>query len=301
MDVQVTKPPSIKKRPKKLSRPGARCCTLIINKNIVKCGRVKCRRHGPRGPRGPRGPAGPPGPPPPCGMPSCRWVESPNDPCYSPSTQAYYQTVRYRADGFAPFGPFAFYKMWYDFASTGGIAVASSANGINWTFRAYVTGLISTSRHSRILFDPDGFGMGVPYRIWYWDSAYLYVDDATVLRMLRTANSVDGINWTNDTPLTQDTAPPLLTPFPAYNRGSYGPADVLYFPDNPPVLDPVKAFNNRYVMYYNITDGSTEQLALAVSVDGVFWRKAGPLAVLPTGSSGSWDENYATEHAVVLA
>ncbi len=214
---------------------------------------------------------------------------------------AYYQTVRYRADGFAPFGPFAFYKMWYDFASTGGIAVASSTNGINWTFRAYVTGLVPTSRHSRVLFDPDGFGIGAPYRIWYWDSAYLYVDDAAVLRMLRTASSVDGINWTDDTTLVQDTASPLLTPFPAYNRGSYGPADVLYFPDNPPVLDPVKAFNNRYVMYYNITDGSTEQLALAVSVDGVFWRKAGPLAVLPTGSSGSWDENYATEHAVVLA
>ncbi len=239
--------------------------------------------------------------PTPCGLPSCLWIEDPNDPIYHPSTPAYYQTVRYSSNGFAPFGPSAFYKMWYDYASTGGIALATSPDGINWTFEANMTGLVAGARHSRVLFDPDGFGIGYPYKIWYWDyDVPIYVDDPIILRMLRTARSVDGINWTNDTTLAQDTTAPLLTPFPAYNRGSYGPADILYFPQNPPVVDPVNPFNNRYVMYYNITNGSTEEIALAVSSDGVFWRKEGPLAVLPTGGPGSWDQNYATEHAVVL-
>ncbi|MDG0812229.1 hypothetical protein [Cohnella rhizosphaerae] len=44
----------------------------------------------------------------PCGLPSCHWAEYPGDPVYSPATDAYYQTVRYDAAGFAPNGGFAF-------------------------------------------------------------------------------------------------------------------------------------------------------------------------------------------------
>jgi hypothetical protein len=67
------------------------------------------------------------------------------------------------------------------------------------------------------------------------------------------------------------------------------------------VIDLLNPFNNRYVMYYDITDGSTEEIALAVSVDGITWSKTGPLAVIPRGvSPGTWDQNYASEHAVVL-
>ena len=205
---------------------------------------------------------------PPCGTPSCVWNEFSFNPVYRTPTPAYYQTVRYHRDGFAPFGSFAYYKMWYDYSSSGGVAFAASPDGINWSFQADTTGLIATARHSRVLFDPAGFGIGAPYRIWYWDSAMLYVDDPVILRMLRTAVSVDGVNWTHDETLAQNTAAPLLEPFPAYNRGSYGPVDVLYFSGNPPVLDLIDPFNNRYVMYYDITDGSTEEIALAVSVDG---------------------------------
>ncbi|WP_277998093.1 exosporium leader peptide-containing protein [Bacillus thuringiensis] len=252
-------------------------------------------------PTGPTGQTGPTGPLSPCGMPSCQWSESPNNPVYNPPTDVYYQTVRYSSTGFIPFGSFAFYKMWYDYESTGGIALATSSDGINWTFDSNITGLISTARHSRVLFDSAGFGIGAPYRIWYWDLAHLYITECSSSQvcMIRTANSVDGINWTEDTTLLQNPSSPLLDAS-AYNRGSYEPADILYFSENIG-SDPNNPFNSRYVMYYNITDGATEQIALAVSGDGITWSKAaGPLAVLPHGTPGQWDENYATEHAVVL-
>ncbi|MCL6564491.1 MAG: hypothetical protein K6U87_15965 [Firmicutes bacterium] len=164
-------------------------------------------------------------------------------------------------------------------------------------------GLVSTARHSRVLFDRGGFGLTptpYPYRIWYWDSAGLYNSSPTQLNWLRTAYSLDGVTWVGDSNLAQDPAAPLLSSTPGPFHGSYGPADILYFPQNPPTYDPVNPFHNRYVMYYDVTDGATEQLALAVSADGVLWHKAGPAIVLPHGGPTDWDANYACEHAVVL-
>jgi hypothetical protein len=92
-------------------------------------------------------PPTPPVPPTPCGFPVCPWIEFPGNPVYNPPTPAYYQTVRYDSAGFAPFnaGPPAFYKMWYDnfsdFANGGGISLATSHDGINWSFSANINGL----------------------------------------------------------------------------------------------------------------------------------------------------------------
>ena len=86
-----------------------------------------------------------------CGTPDCTWIEYPNNPVYEPVTKAYYQTVRYDQTGFAPYGPSAFYKMWYDYASTGGLAMATSPDGINWSFNSNMTGLTETARHSRVI------------------------------------------------------------------------------------------------------------------------------------------------------
>ncbi|MFW2488631.1 hypothetical protein ACN077_08635 [Clostridium chromiireducens] len=236
-----------------------------------------------------------------CSMPNCTWIEYPNNPVYEPVTPAYYQTVRYDQSQFIPYCPSAFYKMWYDFDSAGGIAMATSSDGISWAFNSNMTGLISTARHSRVLFSRDGFGTCTPYRIWYWNSTTPYIIDAEP-QMIRTAVSVDGITWTNDTRITQDpTAPllPLVTASITYN-GSYGPADILYFPENSPTLDKTNPFNNRYVMYYDVTNGAIEEIALAVSADGNFWARIGNQPVLPRGSSGQWDQNYACEGAVVL-
>lgn len=236
-------------------------------------------------------------------MPSCQWSEDPNNPVYNPlTTPAYYQTVRYSSTGFAPDGPFAYYKMWYDYASAGGFALALSPDGINWTFNAIITGLaVTTGRHSLVLYDAAGFGIGAPYRMWYWNSAIPYIDDPIIVRPLRTAQSVDGLSWTNDTTLLQNPVAPLLQPLPAFNRGSYGAMDLLYFANNPAVLDLANPFNNRYVMYYDITQGGPTQVALAVSVDGFTWSKVGPLAVIPYGSgAGTWDQFYAASRGRVL-
>lgn len=240
----------------------------------------------------------------PCGMPSCRWTEDPNNPIYNPPppVKAFYQTVRYDRSGFRPFGAFSFYKMWYDFASEGGIALALSPNGIDFTFSANMIGLAAAARHSRVLFDRNGFGIGMPYRIWYWDSTFTTVDSANPadLRMIRTASSLDGVTWTGDTALIQAVDAPLVTVPGQFDGASTGPGDVLFFADNPAVVDAANPFNNRYVMYYNINDGFVERLAMAVSVDGISWRRAGPPIVLDVGGPGTWDMNKATIHVAVL-
>jgi hypothetical protein len=195
--------------------------------------------------------------------------------------------------------------MWYDYASTGGIAMATSSDGINWNFNSTMIGLATTTippiipiaRHSKVLFSRDGFGSNTPYRIWYWDSTTPYITGSEP-QMIRTAVSVDGVTWTNDTTITQDSTSPLL-PFSIYN-GSYGPADILYFPQNSSSLDKTNPFNNRYVMYYDVTNGDIEEIALAVSADGEFWARIGSQPVLPRGGTGQWDANYACEGAVVI-
>jgi hypothetical protein len=249
-------------------------------------------------------------PPGPCGPFTCTgFTEFPSNPVYDPPPPqiAFYQTVRFDPAGFTPFGPTAFYKMWYDIVGDtvegGGIDTATSPDGITWSFLASTTGLVPAARHSRVLFDRSNFaGLGAPYRIWYWDSSFFSVDPLapSVLLPLRTASSLDGVNWFGDTVLMQDTSSPLVTPFFSTYYQCYGPADVLFFKGNPPILDPSTPFNNRYVMYYNTSDGFFEEISLAVSADGYFWTQVGPVPVLPRGGPGTWDENKATEHAVIL-
>ena len=246
-----------------------------------------------------------PAPFPRCVQPSCEWVEDPNNPIFNPPTDAYYQTVRYSSTKFNADGTPAFYKMWYDYAGAGGIALANSPDGINWSIEGTTSGLKSTARHSRVLYDPDGFGQGTPYRIWYWDSEFINFsacNSATTICMIRTASSVDGINWIQDTETIQDASNPLFANAGS-NAGSFGPADILYYPENPSTLDLTEPFNNKYVMYYSVVASGSprfEQIALAVSNDGINWSKVGPEVVLPHGNPGDWDYYYATVGAVVV-
>ncbi|QSO52515.1 hypothetical protein JZ785_00695 [Alicyclobacillus curvatus] len=240
-----------------------------------------------------------------CGLPPY-FYEYPNNPVYNPTTRAYYETVLYDAAAFSGHGSSTYYKMWYDSSSSGGISLVTSPDGINWAFDSNLSGLAVTARHSRILYDASGFGIGAYYRIWYWDSTYPYSTSCTALPpdicMLRTAESVDGVNWTNDTVLKENPAAPLFAPS-GFNAGSYGPADILYFPDNSTILNLTDPFQNRYVMYYNVVDSGSphyEQIALAVSADGTTWSKVGPAVVLPHGPTNSWDWYYASVGARVL-
>ncbi|MBI4317176.1 MAG: hypothetical protein HY675_01695 [Chloroflexi bacterium] len=176
-----------------------------------------------------------------------KWVEYPGNPVFDPATRAYYPSVMY--DG-------GLYKMWYD--ATEGVAYATSSDGIVWNTVASTTGLKS-ARHSWVT------RTDVGYEIWYWDQSQLYSINA-----IRHAQSSDGISWTNDAAITQDASQKLITGVSSWNRGSYGPSNVLF---NPAItaLDKTNIMNNRYVMYYDGTTGGDEFLGVAGSLDGKHW------------------------------
>ena len=72
---------------------------------------------------------------------------------------------------------------------------------------------------------------------------------------LHTADSVDGAAWANDQSVTQDTTYQLVSGVsPEWNRGTYGPVDVLY---NPSAINPGtdSPFDYTYAMYYDATTG----------------------------------------------
>jgi hypothetical protein len=92
-----------------------------------------------------------------------------------------------------------------------------------------------------------------------------------------------------------------------WNRGTYGPVDVLYNPGGSATLDDAGLWNNRYVMYYDGTTGAFEQVGLAYSADGKLWKRYGDGPVLPSGSDwrgawgspSAWDSSYASYGTVM--
>lgn len=223
--------------------------------------------------------------------------EYPGNPVYDPSDhRAYYPCVLYDAAGFSGHGHASYYKMWYGGYSskpgaTSNMAVTYSEDGINWSEPEELTGILSTGYHAQVVYVPEGYGSGpYYYKIWYWDG----IDDNIYsFTAIRTADSVDGVNWENDHSITQDPAAPLVTGiWPDWNRGTYGPVCVLYNPGasntggNP--------FDYTFAMYYDGTTGAKEVIGLGYSADGNYWRRYGDDPVLGLGNPGEWDENYAT-------
>ncbi len=241
--------------------------------------------------------------------PPCRddlvtqWTEYTANPVFDPTTnRAYYPTVIYDADAFghtvgdviSPSLPQTYtvapyYKMWVATGSGGaGVQFAYSSDGATWhEFNAgqALPGLDPQGYHNFVLYDPDGFGgTDYKYKIWYWDSGELYDINA-----IRYAESQDGILWENDQPLTDaDAARPIIEAS-GWNRGSYGPNQVFYNPDGSSTLDDDALWNNKYVMYYNGTDGDHEYIGLGYSADGKAWNRYADEPILPLGPTGAWD------------
>jgi len=224
---------------------------------------------------------------------ACDWIEYPSDPIFGQhlsGAKAYYAKVVYDPAQFSGHGDTAYYKMW--FGSENGTGYAYSNDGINWTAGANpVNGLVTGANHPLVKYDPSGFGHGVYYKIWYWDpNVSIYTINA-----LRYAESTDGINWTNDQALTQDSTSRLVTGADTgWNRGSYGPCDLIYNPSGSNTLDDSNLWNNRYVMYHMGTNGSNEYIGLAYSADGKHWKRWGNNPVLSPcdescTSSTCWD------------
>jgi uncharacterized repeat protein (TIGR01451 family)/fimbrial isopeptide formation D2 family protein len=240
---------------------------------------------------------------------------------FSPSLGVYYPSVLYDPNAFGHAAgdvisaslPYTYrvtpyYKMWVGTRSAPNyIQFAYSDDGIAWyqfNGGAPLPGLKSGGYHSVVLYDPAGFGDGFYYKIWYWDSTV----SVYTITAIRTAESVNGIVWQNDQPITQDPTAPLIRGFSGtWNRGTYGPVWVLYNPSGAPGFDDTNIWNNRYVMYYDATTGAFEQVGIAYSADGKHWKRWGDGPVLPSGrpitepwgQPTPWDSSYSTFGTVI--
>ncbi|MBP7866114.1 MAG: hypothetical protein KA419_09210 [Acidobacteria bacterium] len=215
------------------------------------------------------------------------WEDYTANPLVDPGSRADYPSVLYDYEAFGVSGG-ATWRMWY--GASGTLRMVTSSDGLAWGSSVSATGLTNPG-HAKVLYDADGFGItgGAPYRVWYWTSNMTYTLDD-----LHTAQSSDGIDWDDDQAVTQSSSNPLITGMSGtgWNRGSYGPACVLYQPGaSNSGTDP---WDYRFVMYYDGTSGGTESLGLAYSSDGIDWTAYSTSAVLPYGGSGSWDAAYAT-------
>jgi len=191
------------------------------------------------------------------GLAQTDWIEYPSNPVYAPG-KAYYPSILKEGNT---------YRMWSDKA--GGVQMAISTDGINWTTVGQASGLYNP-RHTVV----EKIGGEYEYRMWYDEGsdAHLYSIEA-----IRTATSLDGLVWDDDRPITQVESSVITGSHPDWNRGSYGPGDVIYNPSgSDEITIPVNessVWANKFVAYYMGTTGvNHESIGLAVSNDGVNWQ-----------------------------
>ncbi|HTP10557.1 MAG TPA: right-handed parallel beta-helix repeat-containing protein, partial [Anaerolineae bacterium] len=204
----------------------------------------------------------------------------------APSGRAYYPSVVYDANGFGSGS--RLYKMWYSNGS-GGIFVITSTNGFSWSAPTAVSGLHAGAHHVQVVYDANCFGTlpctasTTKYKMWYWIGTMTYA-----ITDLATAQSTDGITWTNDTTLTQSVSAPLVTGAGVgWNRGSYGLSQIIY--QVGASNSGTEPWNYSYVADYDGTDGSSEVTGLAYSADGLYWTAYASTPVLDKGAGNAWD------------
>ncbi|MCW4007058.1 MAG: right-handed parallel beta-helix repeat-containing protein, partial [Candidatus Bathyarchaeota archaeon] len=196
------------------------------------------------------------------------------------------------------------YHMWYTDVSyqTG---YTNSSDGVVWGSPVIVSGLFGHPGHAVVV--NIGTETEPYYRIWYADElVWPDLDDDVI----RTAESANGINWTNEQPIGQINTiiHETNSSDPAYKwiRGSYGPEAVLYTPDGYETLNETDPMGNKYVIYYDqyaytwLTGGINEAPMLAISVDGINWKRVTdePL-IIPSGGTTEWDANYISVWSVL--
>jgi hypothetical protein len=234
-----------------------------------------------------------------------KWVEYGDNPIFGEGTggaKAYYPSVLYDPDAFSGHGGSAKYKMWYG-TSGSQTSLATSNDGIVWTDQGVV---MTDGYHATVEYFPTGFAgvnsgddpndSTMNYRMWYWDPSHIYEVAA-----IGYTESPDGVNWYNDQPCQNGAVPIVTGVNPNWNRGSYGPCDVLYNPD---------ASNTgtdwSYTMYYDGTTGGTESIGLGFSSDGITWTGFDPdgdskanQVLSGTYVAGNWDYNYVSRATII--
>ena len=207
----------------------------------------------------------------------------------APSGNAYYPSVLYDADGFGAHSPL--FKMWYS-DGNGNVYLVTSTTGLSWGTPAALTGLSGGGElphHVQVLYNAECFGASpcsgstAKYRIWYWGQKGNYTID-----VLLTAESADGLAWTNAQSLTQSATSPLITGISTdWNYGTYGPVYLFY--QASATNTGTNPWSYSYIMYYDAATGSSEVTGLAYSADGVFWTRYGTTPVLDKGAGDAWD------------
>jgi predicted GH43/DUF377 family glycosyl hydrolase len=172
-------------------------------------------------------------------------------------------------------------KMWYsglDANQASRIGYATSADGIHWMKYGGnpVLDLGSAgSWEESSIGEASVIKDGGTYRMWYRG------DPASGPSRIGYATSPDGIHW------TKNAGNPVLSgaALPAWDWATYAPRAMLD--------------GGTYRMWYSGTsvDGTTHEIGYATSVDGINWKKHGP--VLTQGPDGSFD-HYAADYATLL-
>jgi uncharacterized repeat protein (TIGR01451 family) len=240
------------------------------------------------------------------------------NPIFDPSHRSYYPSISYNENGFNGHGETAYYKMWY--ASHNGsnynLRYVSSNDGKTWINDSVLSLNTSPSdpNHPVVVYDPSGFGnsSGPYYKMWYWASggASMIPGGSGDIQAIWYAESSDGINWSNNQKIHQNTSIENLK----LNNGIsgthfyhlYGPGYVLYNPtatntgsSTPTDKNDDAPMSYAYIMYFDTSsegttpEGSAEALALAYSTDGINWIRHGDAPVMiPSGNPSEWDGHY---------
>ena len=224
-----------------------------------------------------------------------QWIEHPDNPVLDPDSRAYYPCVVYDVNMFDGAGFDAPYKVWYQTES--GVSHAYSFDGEDWVEAGIVSGLVSTAAHPWVIYNHDGFGEGVFYKMWYWTG----IGELTTVNSIHYTESMDGLTWVNDQAISQDAGYPLVTAvYGTWWYHLYGPSCLLYIPDAINVGD--YPYDYSYVMFFDTAyegggvDG-IESVGLAYSVDGKHWIRYGDEPIIyPT--AGEWDREYVTRGTV---
>ncbi|MCP4148429.1 MAG: hypothetical protein GY757_11835 [bacterium] len=205
------------------------------------------------------------------------FVENAGNPVYGQHLgdgKAYYSSIINFGDH---------YKMWYDDGS-GTIQMVTSPDGLSWSGVTAMTGL-TKAHHPAVLYHND-FG----YKIYYWDGSVAGLST-------KTADSADGINWTDNREISQDSDNYLVGgSHRTWWYHHYGPAQVFY---NPAALNSgPNPWDYSFVMTFSTASEGTddgvgiEHCGLAYSIDGNLWERYGLEPVLKAVNIPTWDGDY---------
>jgi uncharacterized repeat protein (TIGR01451 family) len=239
------------------------------------------------------------------------WEEYSGNPIIGPTSDAdgLYPSILYDPSPtpFGGHGEASHFKMWHNMnlqyrVSDDGISWAMVGDMLDGTITGLPTGRVS---HPLVEYYAQGFpgrndgtnpsADTMYYRLWFWHTQYLYTVTST-----HYAESPDGKAWYNLQPLQNGAVPIVTGRYGHWNRGSYGPCDVLY---NPGASN--SGTDWTFWLYYDGTTGGDEAIGLGFSADGVTWTGYdadgdGYADEVMNGTyvAGDWDYNYASRATI---